>query len=63
MKQTGHKHEYDEGLRCRWCGHSIRLNGAWPQGTWYQLRLAQIRIKAALEASDLAFNDGKGESK
>ena len=47
-KEQGHKHDYDQSLSCRWCGHSIKLNGAWPQGTWLQVRLAEVRIKAAL---------------
>ena len=46
--EQGHKHDYDESLSCRWCGHSIKLNGAWPSGTWLQVRLAEVRIKAAL---------------
>jgi len=47
--EQGHKHDYDQSLSCRWCGHSIKLNGAWPVATWLQLRLAEVRIKAALE--------------
>lgn len=51
---TAHKHTYDESLTCA-CGHCIRLNGVWPSQTWFQTRLAYVRIKeakAVIEVSD-----------
>ena len=59
---SAHKHYYDESLTCRWCGHSIKLNGAWPTSTWFQQRLAVIRIKTAIEGPGVTVGEGKGET-
>jgi len=35
------------GLACLCqCHEKQRLNGAWPRGTWYQKRLALVRLQA-----------------
>jgi len=47
--EQGHKHDYDESLSCRWCGHSIKLNRAWPQITWFRQRLALVLSQKAEE--------------